>query len=118
MTDKTDDTTAVADPAAAACRQAPKEHQAEVVILGCTIIGGCLEREIMTTGRHRELPILNPNLLALKAAETLADLHRMGKYTISRVGFYQRHEQHDPAEAEEVRRRYHLVDRGAVEADR
>ena len=40
----------------------------------------------MTTGRHRELPILNPNLLALKAAETLADLHRMGKYTISRAG--------------------------------
>ena len=50
------------------------EDQAEVVILGCTIIGGCLEREIMTTGRHRDLPILNPNLLALKAAETLADL--------------------------------------------
>ena len=49
----------------------------------------------MTTGRHRELPILNPNLLALKAAETLADLHRMGKYHISRVGLYQRHEQHD-----------------------
>ena len=65
----------------------------------------------MTTGRHRDLPILNPNLLALKAAETLADLHRMGKYNISRVGLYQRHEQHDPAEAEEVRRRYHLVDR-------
>ena len=63
----------------------------------------------MTTGRHRDLPILNPNLLALKAAETLADLHRMGKYTISRVGLYQRHEQHDPAEADEVRRRWHLV---------
>jgi allantoin racemase len=89
-----------------------------VVILGCTIIGGCLEREIMTTGRHRDLPILNPNLLALKAAETLADLHRMGKYNISRVGLYQRHEQHDPAEAEEVRRRFHLVDRGAVESGR
>ena len=81
-----EDTTAVADDAAAACLQALKDDQAEVVILGCTIIGGCLEREIMTTGRHRDLPILNPNLLALKAAETLADLHRMGKYTISRVG--------------------------------
>ena len=55
-------------------------------------------------------------LLALKAAETLADLYRQGKYNISRVGLYQRHEQHDPAEAEEVRRRYHLADRGAVEA--
>ena len=113
VTDMIEDTTSVADDAAAACLQALKDDQAEVVILGCTIIGGCLEREIMTTGRHRDLPILNPNLLALKAAETLADLHRMGKYTISRVGLYQRHEQHDPAEADEVRRRWRLVDRGA-----
>jgi allantoin racemase len=118
VTDMIEDTTAVADDAAAACLTALAEDQAEVVILGCTIIGGCLEREIMTTGRHRELPILNPNLLALKAAETLADLHRMGKYSISRVGLYQKHEQHDPAEAEEVRRRWHLVDRGAVESGR
>ncbi len=116
VTDMIEDTTAVADDAAAACLTALREDQAEVVILGCTIIGGCLEREIMTTGRHRELPILNPNLLALKAAETLADLHRHGKYSISRVGLYQRHEQHDPAEAEEVRRRWHLADRGAVES--
>ncbi len=116
VTDMIEDTTAVADDAAAACLQALQDDQAEVVILGCTIIGGCLEREIMTTGRHRDLPILNPNLLALKAAETLADLHRMGKYTISRVGLYQRHEQHDPVEAAEVRRRWHLADRGAGEA--
>ena len=114
VTDMIEDTTSVADDAAAACIQALKDDQAEVIILGCTIIGGCLEREIMTTGRHRELPILNPNLLALKAAETLADLHRMGKYTISRVGLYQRHEQHDRAEADEVRRRWYLADRGAA----
>ena len=70
------DTTAVADDAAARSLKALDEDGSEVIILGCTIIAGCLEREIMTTGRHRELPILNPNLLALKAAETLADLHR------------------------------------------
>ena len=116
VTDMIEDTTSVADDAAAACLQALKDDQAEVIILGCTIIGGCLEREIMTTGRHRDLPILNPNLLALKAAETLADLHKMGKYNISRVGLYQRHEQHDAAEAEEVRRRWRLVDLEAAEA--
>jgi allantoin racemase len=116
VTDMIKDTTAVADDAAAACTRALREDASEVVILGCTIIGGCLEREIMTTGRHRELPILNPNLLALKAAESLADLHRMGKYQISRTGFYQRHEQHDAAEAAEVRRRWRLVDAGTVEA--
>ncbi len=104
------DTTAVADDAAARSLRALDEDGSEVIILGCTIIAGCLEREIMTTGRHRELPILNPNLLALKAAETLADLHRAGKYAISRAGVYQRHEQHDPAAAAEVWRRYQLVD--------
>jgi allantoin racemase len=112
VTDMIKDTSAVADDAAAACLAALREDESEVVILGCTIIGGCLEREIMVTGRHRELPILNPNLLALKAAETLADLHRAGKYSISRAGYYQRHEQHDPAEAEEVRRRWRLLDSG------
>jgi len=112
VTDMIRDTTSVANDAAAACLVALREDTSEVVILGCTIIGGCLEREIMTTGRHRELPILNPNLLALKAAESLADLHRMGKYQISRLGFYQRHEQHDAAEAAEVRRRWSLADAG------
>jgi allantoin racemase len=106
------DTSAGADDAAARSLKALDEDGSEVIILGCTIIAGCLEREIMTTGRHRELPILNPNLLALKAAETLADLHRAGKYAISRAGQYQRHEQHDRAAAAEVWRRWQLVDLG------
>ena len=104
------DPTAIADDAAAICLQALDEDEAEVIILGCTIIAGCLEHEIMTTGRHRELPILNPNLLALKAAETLADLHQAGKYAISRAGYYQRHEQHDPEEAADVWRRWRLIE--------
>jgi allantoin racemase len=81
-----------------------------VVILGCTIIGGCLERQIRTTGEYGDLPILNPNLLALKTAETLADLYRQGKYTISRRGYYQKQSQHDAADFEDVRRRYRLVE--------
>jgi allantoin racemase len=113
VTDMIKDTTAVANDAAAACLTALREDESEVVILGCTIIGGCLEREIMATGRHADLPILNPNLLALKAAESLADLRRMGKYQVSRVGYYQRHESHDPAGAAEVRRRWQLSDAGA-----
>ena len=115
VTDMIEDTTAVADDAAAACLTALKEDQAEVIILGCTIIGGCLEREIMTTGRHGDLPILNPNLLALRRPRRWPTCTSKGKYNISRVGLYQRHEQHDPAEAEEVRRRWHLDrSRGAV----
>ncbi|HET7678482.1 MAG TPA: aspartate/glutamate racemase family protein [Candidatus Limnocylindrales bacterium] len=115
VTQMIQDPTRVADDAATEAATALREDDAEVVILGCTIIAGCLEREVMTTGRHRGLPILNPNLMALKAAETLADLHRAGKYSISRAGFYQRHEQHDPAEAAEVRRRYHLTDLGPAD---
>jgi hypothetical protein len=88
-----------------------------VAILGCTIIAGCLEHEIRRSGEYSSAPILNPNLLALKAAESLADLFRQGKYAISRRGFYQRHEQHDPAEASEVRRRYRLVDDGPAADD-
>jgi allantoin racemase len=111
VTDMIKDPTAIADDAAAMCLRALDEDESEVIILGCTIIAGCLEREIMTTGRHAQLPILNPNLFALKAAETLADLHRQGKYAISRTGYYQRHDQHDAEEAAEVLDRYRLVER-------
>ena len=110
ITDMIKDPSSVADDAAALSLKWLEDDGSEVIILGCTIIAGCLEREIMTTGRHRELPILNPNLLALKAAETLADLHKAGKYAISRAGQYQRHEQHDAAEAADVWRRWKLVD--------
>lgn len=112
------DPAGVADDAVATCERVMAESGSEVAILGCTIIAGCLEREIMTTGRHAEVPILNPNLLALKAAESLADLYRQGKYRISRRGFYERHEQHNPGEAAEVRRRYRLVDVGIAEQPR
>ena len=37
-------------------------------------------------------------------------------FGLGRVGLYQNHAQHDPAEADEVFRRYHLADRGVVEA--
>jgi allantoin racemase len=112
--DMVQDPAAVAADAVRACTAALDEDGAEVAILGCTIIAGCLEHEIRRTGEHADVPILNPNLLALKAAETLADLFRNGKYAISRRGFYQRHEQHDAAEAADVRRRYRLVDDAAV----
>ena len=65
VTDMVEDPSAVARDAAAECLRALDEDRSEVVILGCTIIGGCLEREIRTTGTYADLPILNPNLLDL-----------------------------------------------------
>jgi hypothetical protein len=70
------------------------------------IIGGCLEKHMRETGQYADAPILNPNVLALKTAETLADLYAQGKYAISRRGFYEKQSQHDPAEFEEVHCRY------------
>ncbi|MBI4259121.1 MAG: hydantoin racemase [Actinobacteria bacterium] len=113
VTDMVEDTSAVARDTVAECLRAMDEDRAEAVILGCTIIGGCLEREIRMTGQYGDLPILNPNLMALKTAETLADLQLAGKYSISRRGYYQRQSQHDPADFEEVVRRYRLVDRAS-----
>ncbi|HEV8564424.1 MAG TPA: aspartate/glutamate racemase family protein [Actinomycetota bacterium] len=110
VTEMVKDPAAVAKDAAAECLRALEEDGSEVVILGCTIIGGCLERQIRTTGEYGDLPILNPNLLALKTAETLAGLYRQGKYTISRRGYYQKHSQHDAADFEDIRRRYRLVE--------
>lgn len=110
VTDMVNDPASVARDAAAECLRALDEDRAEVVILGCTIIGGCLERQILTTGEFHDLPVLNPNLLALKSAETLADLFLRGKYTISRRGYYQKQSQHDAADFDDVRRRYRLVE--------
>jgi allantoin racemase len=109
VVDMVKDTASVAKDAANMCVRAMEEDGSEVAILGCTIIGGCLEKQIRDTGEYGDLPILNPNLLALKTAETLADLYLQGKYSISRRGYYQKQSQHQPEEFEEIKRRYRLT---------
>ena len=101
------DPAAVAQDAFEQCRRVLEEDRAECVVLGCTIIAACLEREILHGAEElATLPIVNPNVLAVKTAELLADLRAVGQYRISRRGFYQRAEQHDPDEAGEVWRRF------------
>jgi allantoin racemase len=113
VTDMVTDPAAVAADAVRLANDALERDQAEVVILGCTIIAGCLEQSVLA-GQYRDVPVINPNLAALKLAESLADLKQMGKYNISRRGYYQKQTQHPPqaAEFEEIRRRYRLVDAG------
>lgn len=113
VTDMVQNPDAVADDAVRLANDAMRRDQSEVVILGCTIIAGCLERACLA-GRYRDVPVINPNLAALKMAESLADLKRLGKYNLSRSGYYQKQNQHaaQTAEFEEVRRRYRLVDHG------
>jgi allantoin racemase len=96
----------VARDAVAACEQALAEDNADLVILGCTIIAACVTQTSQATGQYRDVPIVNPNLLALKSAEALADLWQRGEFHVSRRHFYEKHSAHDAAEFEDVKRRY------------
>jgi allantoin racemase len=106
VTEMIRDTAGVARDAQAAVQKVLDETGAEVAILGCTIISASYEKFLMDTKAPRELTILNPNTMALKMAETLGDLKKAGAYNISRKGFYQKHQQHNAKEFEEVRRRF------------
>jgi len=77
-----------------------EESKAETVIIGCTIVSACYELGVMDPANA--LPprsVINPNLMAVKMAETLADLSRAGRYRISRGGYYSPLESHDKEEA-------------------
>jgi allantoin racemase len=92
----------VARDAAVHCREVMARDAAEVVVLGCTIIAACYEQTRMA-GKLADAPaIINPNLIAAKVAELLADLAAVGQYQISRAGYYQQHAAHDPSEAAAV----------------
>ena len=71
-----------------------EETRAEAIIMGCTVVAGCYQRHLMRTGDTGGVTIVNPNLLALKMAEGLADLHQKGAYTLSRLGFYEQPKGH------------------------
>jgi Asp/Glu/hydantoin racemase len=90
--------------------RAMAEDGSDVVLVGCTTIAACIEEAVADDDSYLSTPFVNPSTAALHAAEGLARLARQGRYRLSRRGFYRRHEATNPAEAEEVRRRYHLAD--------
>jgi allantoin racemase len=97
------DPDAVARDAYARCSEVLERDGAEAVVLGCTIVAACYERAILGGAEELAgLAILNPNVMAVKQAELLADLRAVGQYRVGRTGYYQRHDAHDPAEAAEV----------------
>lgn len=99
----------VAKDAVSACEAALRDDDADLAILGCTIIAACLTQHTRETGEYRDVPIVNPNLLALKSAESLADLWQQGEYRISRRNYYERQSARDPSEFEDIRARYRLT---------
>jgi allantoin racemase len=97
------DPQAVAHDVYARSREILADDRSEVIVLGCTIVAACYEQAILG-GRAdlADLAIVNPNLLAVKLAELLADLRAAGQYRISRTGYYQQHSQHDQAQAAQI----------------
>lgn len=82
------DREAVANDVVRLSREAARKFGAETVIMGCTIIAAIYQEYLMIGGEPAEVPILNPNLMALKMAEGLADLHQKGAYQLARTGYY------------------------------
>ena len=88
------DTDTVARDTIEVARHVLAETRAEAIVMGCTIVAACYQRHVMRNNVAPELVILNPNLLALKMAESLADLKRQGLYTLARNGFYEQPKGH------------------------
>jgi Asp/Glu/hydantoin racemase len=87
--DMINDTNAVAQDVIAVAKDVAGKTGAECIILNCTIIAACYQSYLMEGGEPADVPIINPNLMALKMAEPLADLRRSGALSLSRVGYYQ-----------------------------
>lgn len=82
------DTAAVARDVVEQTAKSIERTGAEAVILNCTIIAASYQKYLMDGGEPAPFPILNPNLMALSMAETLANLHQKGSYHVSRLGYY------------------------------
>ena len=88
--DMINDTDSVARDTVEASRRVIEETRAEMVVMGCTIVAACYQLSLMKGSPAPNFTILNPNLMALKMAETLADLKQNGGYQISRTGYYEK----------------------------
>jgi allantoin racemase len=96
------DPAAVAEDAYTAALETMTALRAETVIIGCTIVSACYEKAARNDERLATASVLNPNVLALKQAEILADLAAQGQYRICRQGYYQPLTAHNPVEATQL----------------
>ncbi|MFC4625232.1 aspartate/glutamate racemase family protein [Daeguia caeni] len=93
--DMVNDTDAVAADVIEVSRRAVEKTGAEAVILNCTIISASYQKYLMKGGKPADVPVLNPNLMALMMAETTAHLRSKGALQLSRAAFYaQPHDDH------------------------
>jgi allantoin racemase len=95
------DVEAVAEDAYATSVATMETVRAETVIIGCTIVSACYEMAARKDSRLADISVINPNLMAVKQAELLADLAAQGQYRISRAAYYQPLTAHSTLEAEQ-----------------
>ncbi len=77
---------------------------AETVIVACTIISGCYVTSVAEDPSLGGVSLVDPNIVAVKQAEMLADLQAVGQYAISRAGYYQKLSAHSQEQADEMDR--------------
>jgi allantoin racemase len=102
--DMINDRNSVAQNVVTRSKEAAAKFGAETVIMGCTIIAAIYQEYLMDGGAPSEVPIINPNQMALKLAENLADLHQKKSYFLARSGFYMQPTGHFKAEFHRARR--------------
>lgn len=102
--DMVNDPDAVARDTIETCMRVVKETNADAILMGCTIVAACYQRYLMNGGTRPSIAIVNPNLMALKVAETLASLKRKGGYQMSRTGYYEKPKGHYEEEFRKARR--------------
>lgn len=61
---------------------------AEVVVIGCTIVSSAYEEVARSDSALRSFPVLNTNLLAVTQAQSMATLASHGQYRMARTGYY------------------------------
>lgn len=101
--DMVNDPDAVARDTIETCGRVVKETHADTILMGCTIVAACYQQYLMNGGERPPIAIVNPNLMALKVAETLADLKQKGGYQISRAGYYEKPGGHYESEFRKAR---------------
>jgi allantoin racemase len=101
--DMINDTGRVAQDTIETCRRVVGETGADTILMGCTVVAACYQKFLMGGGEPPDVAIVNPNLMALKVGETLADLKQKGGYRISRAGYYEKPKGHFAVESKKAR---------------
>jgi allantoin racemase len=114
--DMINDTDSVAKDTIETSRRVIAETRSEMIVMGCTIVAACYQSYLMQGNSGPEFTILNPNLMALKMAETMADLKQKGDYRLSRVGYYEKPKGHYRDEFIKARAQYQASQRALAQS--